>query len=68
MRQAVITIGTKTGNDIKFPIPVGDGKSSFELWLQLPGNEGKTMEDFQGAVKGKDGNSITSVEITRVEE
>ena len=67
MRLATITLATRTGNDIPFSFPVGDGKSTFELWLQLPGNEGKTMEDFYAATKGKPGTGIVNVTVTKEE-
>lgn len=36
----------------------GDGgKSAYELWLELPGNAGKSLEDYFAAQKGADGSA-----------
>jgi len=32
-----------------------DGKSAFEIWKELPGNSGKTEQDFLDSLKGADG-------------
>ncbi len=39
-----------------------NGKSAFELWLELDGNEGKTQEDFFNYLKGEDGTNGTNGE------
>jgi len=35
-----------------------DGKSAFDVWLEIPGNEGKTEEEFVEAIKGPVGDSF----------
>src|SRR5690554_5837969 len=49
-----------------------DGLSAYEIWEQLPGNDGKSEQDFIDSLKGEDGQdgqdgldgkSITDVEI-----
>ncbi len=37
--------------------PAGaDGKSAYELWLEQPGNEGKSIDDFYAFLKGEKGD------------
>src|SRR5699024_7972331 len=46
-----------------------DGLSAYEIWEQLPGNDGKSEQDFIDSLKGEDGEdgldgkSITEVKI-----
>jgi len=40
-----------------------DGDSAFDTWLQQPGNEGKTEQDFLESLKGEDGDSAYEVWI-----
>src|SRR5690625_4228386 len=53
-----------------------DGLSAYEIWEQLPGNDGKSEQDFIDSLKGEDGQdgqdgldgkSITDVEIVNGE-
>lgn len=48
---------TNNGEGLNNPDPIRiTGKSAFELWQELPGNEGKTLPDFFESLKGEKGD------------
>src|SRR5690625_642997 len=73
-----ITFLDEDNNPVGSPVTVlngengEDGLSAYEIWEQLPGNDGKSEQDFIDSLKGEDGQdgqdgvdgkSITDVEI-----
>lgn len=46
-------------DNIDFSVTGTPGKDAYEVWLTLPGNEGKTKEEFFDSFKGTDGDHIT---------
>lgn len=57
------TLKFKVGDGVKdwksLPYATGvqgeEGKSAFQVWQTLPGNEGKTVQEFFGSFKGETG-------------
>ena len=47
--------------------PVGpagaNGLSAFEIWQQLPGNAGKTLQEYVDGLTGADGRSVTGAQL-----
>ena len=46
-------------DNIDFSVTGTPGKDAYEVWLTLPGNEGKTKEEFFDSFKGTNGDHIT---------
>ena len=44
-----------TGNEGKPGKDGADGKSAFEIWKELPGNDGKTITEYAAGIKGETG-------------
>src|SRR5690554_1440077 len=70
------TYTNEAGDTVTIDLAAGpkgeDGKSAYEIWEQLPGNDGKSEQDFIDSLKGDkgdqgedglDGKSITEVKI-----
>ncbi|MGV3588585.1 MAG: hypothetical protein ACO1OF_16385 [Adhaeribacter sp.] len=44
------------------PGPQGPiGKSAYQVWLEIPGNEGKTLQQYLNSLKGADGRSAYQI-------
>ncbi len=44
--------------------PAGaNGLSAFEIWQQLPGNAGKTLQEYVDGLTGADGRSVTGAQL-----
>lgn len=58
-KDGTVTYRDEHGNSHKIVLangPAGaDGKSAFEIWLELPGNTGKSEADFIASLKGDQG-------------
>lgn len=63
-REQTIKFKTNTGETFDAAFTVDDGKTDFELWLEIPGNENKTKEDYAKFKTGEAGAVITSAEVT----
>ncbi len=62
-KEVVNTIIFNTNDGEKFPVnySVYHGLSDFEVWLTLPGNDGKTLEDYQAFLKPGLPDHVTQV-------
>lgn len=58
-KDGTVTYRDEHGNSHRIVLangPAGaDGKSAFEIWLELPGNAGKSEADFIASLKGEQG-------------
>src|SRR5690606_4538669 len=57
--NGTLTYTNESGSPVTIQIPVASpSKSAYEIWLDLPGNAGKTEADFIDNLKGSDGSGI----------
>lgn len=61
----VVTINFKTNDGGNKPVllEVEDAKSPYELWVLLPGNEGKSEAEYFQDIEGVDGPNLVKLSI-----
>lgn len=71
MSKTKVTLGFKLDNGTELPpasFEVENGKSAYEIWKEIPGNEDKTEEDFLESLQGPPGEGATITEVTVTSE
>lgn len=71
MSKTKVTLGFKLDNGTELPpatFEVENGKSAYETYKGLPGNENKTEEEFIKSLQGPPGDGATITEVTVTSE
>lgn len=49
---------------VRLAVSLLQGESAYQVWVKIPGNEGKTLSDFFASIKGAKGDPFTFADFT----
>lgn len=49
---------------VRLAVSLLQGESAYQVWVKVPGNEGKTLSDFFASIKGGKGDPFTYADFT----